>query len=61
MQHLPPHTSDVFGGMTEQELGQSFDRFGGEDAFTQALQHLQDATTRNIMQQRIGDIARRVA
>ena len=61
MQYLPPHTSDVFGGMTEQELGQSFDRFGGEDAFTQALQHLQDATTRNIMQQRIGDIARRVA
>ena len=61
MQFKPPHTRDVFGNMSEQELGQSFDRYGGEDAFTEALQHLQDASTRNIMQQRVEDIARRVA
>jgi hypothetical protein len=61
MQFKPPHTQDVFGNMSEQELGQSFDRYGGEDAFMDALQHLQDASTRNIMQQRVEDIARRVA
>jgi hypothetical protein len=61
MQFKPPHTQDVFGNMSEQELGQSFDRYGGQDAFMDALQHLQDASTRNIMQQRVEDIARRVA
>ena len=61
MQYKPPHTQDVFGNMTEQELGQSWDQYGGEDAFMQALQHLQDASTHNTMQERIGNIARRVA
>ena len=61
MQYHPPHPRDVFGNMSAKEIGQSFDRYGGEDAFTQALQHLKDASTRNIMHQRLGDIARRVA
>ena len=61
MQHKPPHTESVFGGMSGEEMGRSWDQYGGEDAFNQALQHLQDTSTRNVMQQRIADIARRVA
>lgn len=61
MQYEPPHTPEVFGNMSEQEIGQSWDKYGGQDAFTDALQHLQDSSTRNIMGQRVEDIARRVA
>tara|TARA_R100000808_G_scaffold9110_1_gene25281 strand:+ start:2797 stop:3504 length:708 start_codon:yes stop_codon:yes gene_type:complete len=61
MQWKPSYTPEVFGNMSEQELGQSWDQYGGEDAFTQALQHLQNPMTRNVMQERIGNIARRVA
>ena len=49
------------GHITEQDIGQSFDRYGGETAMNDALQYLQDAQTQNIMQQRIQDVARRVA
>jgi hypothetical protein len=48
-------------GITEQDIGQSWDRYGGEDAFNQALKVLRDKNTQNIMQQRIQDVARRVA
>jgi len=61
MQWKPSYTPEVFGNMSEQELGQSWDQYGGEDAFTQALQYLQNPMTRNVMQERIGNIARRVA
>ena len=49
------------GHITEQDIGQSFDRYGGETAMNDALQYLQDAQTQNIMRQRIQDVARRVA
>jgi hypothetical protein len=49
------------GHITEQDIGQSFDRYGGETAMNDALRYLQDAQTQNIMQQRIQDVARRVA
>jgi len=40
MQWRPPHSESVFGGMTDEEMGRSWDKYGGEDAFNQALQHL---------------------
>lgn len=48
-------------GISEADLGRSFDTYGGEDAMTQALNVLRNPTTRNIMQQRVQDVARRVA
>jgi len=61
MQSKPPHTERFYGGMGEEEMGRSFDAYGGQDAMEQALSTLRDAQTRNIMQQRIEDVARRVA
>ena len=61
MQSKPPHTERFYGGMREEEMGRSFDAYGGQDAMEQALSSLRDAQTRNIMQQRIEDVARRVA
>ena len=48
-------------GISEADLGRSYDTYGGEDAMTQALNVLRNPTTRDIMQQRIQDVARRVA
>ena len=48
-------------GISEADIGRSFDTYGGEDAMTQALNVLRNPTTRNIMQQRVQDVARRVA
>ena len=50
-----------FKGMTDQQVGQSWDRHGGEDAFNEALQYLQNPNTKRIMQDRIQDFARQVA
>ena len=61
MQSKPPHTERFYGGMGEEEMGRSFDAYGGQAAMEQALSSLRDAQTRNIMQQRIEDVARRVA
>ena len=61
MQSKPPHTERFYGGMGEEEIGRSFYAHGGQDAMEQALSTLRDAQTRNIMQQRIEDVARRVA
>lgn len=49
------------GGISEADLGRSYDHYGGEDAMTQALNVLRNPTTRDIMQQRVQDVARRVA
>ena len=65
-----PGTSDLdsmrernweLADMSEADLGRSYDTYGGEDAMTQALNVLRNPTTRDIMQQRIQDVARRVA
>ena len=48
-------------GMSEADIGRSYDAYGGEDAMTQALHVLRQPDTRRIMQQRIQDVARRVA
>lgn len=48
-------------GISEADLGRSYDAYGGEDAMTQALNVLRQPDTRRIMQQRIQDVARRVA
>lgn len=48
-------------GMSEADIGRSYDAYGGEDAMTQALHMLRQPDTRRIMQQRIQDVARRVA
>ena len=61
--NMPSHTSrgKTFGGLSDEEVGQSFDRYGGQSAFEDALQFIRDNQTRNIIQERIGNIARRVA
>lgn len=61
MQYLPPHTRSVFGGMSEDEMRRSWENYGGQSAFEEALPILQDAATRNMMQQRIENIANRMA
>jgi len=61
MRYRPPHTEQVFGEMDEADIGRSYDHYGGQDAMEQALQYLRDNQTRNVMQQRIEDIARQVA
>jgi hypothetical protein len=48
-------------GISEADLGRSYDAYGGEDAMTQALDVLRQPDTRRIMQQRVQDVARRVA
>jgi len=48
-------------GISEADLGRSYHAYGGEDAMTQALNVLRNPNTRDIMQQRIQDVARRVA
>tara|TARA_S200002703_G_scaffold151470_1_gene150923 strand:- start:4 stop:678 length:675 start_codon:yes stop_codon:yes gene_type:complete len=58
---LQEHNRDAFGRMSEQDMGRSFDIYGGEDAMTQALNAIRNPMTRNVMQQRVQDIARRVA
>jgi len=47
--------------VSDAQLGQSYDHYGGEDAMTQALNVLRNPNTQNIMQQRIQDVARQVA
>jgi hypothetical protein len=61
MQYKPPHTEEVYGQMTPKEMGQSYDKYGGSDAMEAALSSLRNSQTRNVLQQRIGDIARQVA
>lgn len=61
MRYKPPNAQQVFGGMNMEDMGRSFDYHGGEDAMNEALQYLRDEQTRNVMQQRIDDIARQVA
>jgi len=56
-----PSMNMIYGDMGEEEMGRSFDAYGGQDAMEQALSTLRDAQTRNIMQERIEDVARRVA
>lgn len=53
--------NDWYKGMTDQQVGQSWDRHGGEDAFTEALQYLQNPQTQQIMGDRVQDFARQVA
>ena len=47
--------------MPEYRIGQSYDHYGGSDAMTDALEHIRNKQTRDILQQRIEDIARRVS
>jgi len=47
--------------ISDAQLGQSYDHYGGEDGMTQALNVLRNPDTQNIMQQRIQDVARQVA
>jgi len=47
--------------VSDTQLGQSYDHYGGEDAMTQALNVLRNPNTQNIMQERIQDVARQVA
>lgn len=61
MQYLPPHTSEVYGNMSEEELGQSYDRYGGVDAMTDATKVVSDPQTQGVLQQRAENLARRVA
>jgi len=61
MQSIPPHTKQVYGEMTPEKLGQSYDRYGGIDAMQSATKVLRDRQTRDIMNQRAEDIARQVA
>jgi len=50
-----------FLNIPDKELGQSFDFHGGADAMTDALEHIRNNRTRDILQQRIQDVSRRVA
>ena len=51
----------ALAGITEQDIGRSYDTHGGQTAMEDALRFLRDNQTRNTMQQRVQDLARRVA
>lgn len=49
------------GHITEQDIGRSYDTYGGQEAMSNAIsQAIQDKQTQDILQQRAQDIARRV-
>jgi len=60
MQSMAPYASEIYGGMTEEEMGQSYDRYGGLDAMEQALNVIRDSQTKNILQQRAENLSREV-
>ena len=60
MQYRPPHTRNIYGEMSDKELGQSYDRFGGVDAFQDATKVISDPQTTNILSQRAENLARRL-
>lgn len=56
-QHMPR----FYGNLSDEEIGQSYDKYGGVDAMQAATNVLRDRQTSNIMNQRAEDIARQVA
>ena len=56
-----PYAEDIYGDMSDKEIGQSYDSYGGQDAMEQAMSVIRDAQTRNILQQRAENLTRRVA
>ena len=49
------------GHITEQDIGRSYDTYGGQEAMSDAIMRtVNDLQTHNILQQRAEDIARRV-
>ena len=55
------HMPEIYHNMNDEELGQSYDRYGGIDAMQAATSVLRDRQTRDIMNQRAEDVARQVA
>ena len=51
----------IYGGMNMEDIGRSWDNYGGQDAMESALSVLRDSQTSNILNQRIQDMARQVA
>ena len=60
-QSFQQHMPRFYGGLSDKEIGQSYDEYGGVDAMQAATNVLRDRQTSNIMNQRAEDIARRVA
>ena len=58
---FPQHMPQYFAGLTDKEIGRSYDRYGGQDAMEAALNHLRSRDTADTLRQRISDVARRVA
>lgn len=56
-QHMPW----VYSNLTPEEIGQSYDKYGGVDAMVDATKVISNPQTSNILQARAEDIARRVA
>ena len=52
---------EIYHNMSDEELGQSYDRYGGVDAMQAATKVLRDRQTRDVMNQRAEDVARQVA
>ena len=61
MQSKMPYAEDIYGNMSDKEIGQSYDSYGGQDAMEQAMGVIRDAQTKNILQQRAENLTRRVA
>jgi len=55
------HMPWVYGNLTPEEIGQSYDRYGGVDAMTDATKVVSDPQTQDVLQQRAENLARRVA
>ena len=50
----------VYNNLSEEEIEQSYDKFGGVDAMQAATDVLRDSQTSNVLQERAQDLARRV-
>lgn len=55
------HMPEIYHNMGDEEIGQSYDQYGGVDAMTNAASVIQNPQVADMMRLRAQDIARRVA
>jgi hypothetical protein len=60
-QSFEDHMPEIYYNMSDEEIGQSYDQYGGVDAMTNAASVIQNPQVADMMRLRAQDIARRVA
>ena len=60
-QSFEDHMPEIYHNMSDEEIGPSYDQYGGVDAMTDATSAIQNPQVAEMMRLRAQDIARRVA